>query len=337
MEKVLLGMSGGVDSSTAAILLKQQGYEVVGATMVLFDNEDDTNSLTDAKKVCDSLGIKHYIIDLKEDFKKRVIDNFIECYKNGTTPNPCVECNKYLKFDALYKKALELDCTYLATGHYARIENGYLKKAKELSKDQSYFLYGIKKEVLNHLIFPLEKYTSKEEIRKIAKDYNLDIASKKDSQEICFIKDNNYVNFLTNNNVPSKEGNFIDKNNNTLGRHQGIIHYTVGQRKGLGISYKYPLYVTSINKDNNTITLSTEEDLYSNELIITKVNLLVDTLPEDVMAKIRYRSKDAKAKVSFLANGDLKLTFDNPQKSITKGQSVVMYQDDICLGGGIIK
>ena len=212
MKKVLLGMSGGVDSSVAALLLKNAGYEVIGVTMVLFDDSSievgclSTNASADAKLVCDKLGIEHRVIDLKDEFKKRVINNFIDCYKNGTTPNPCVECNKYLKFGALYEYAKQIGCDYIATGHYAKVKDGKLMKSEAKEKDQSYFLYGIKKEILNNILFPLADFNNKEEIRKIALDNDLVVARKKDSQEICFIPNDDYANYLENNmdKLPSK-------------------------------------------------------------------------------------------------------------------------------------
>lgn len=343
MEKVLLGMSGGVDSSVSAYLLKKQGYEVCGATMVLFGDEKieelikNSQSVIDAKKVCEKLNIEHHVIDLREVFKKNVIDNFINSYKKGETPNPCVQCNKFLKFGALWDKAQELGASYIATGHYAKIEDGYLKKS-DSKKDQSYFLYGINKEVLNHIIFPLENYHDKQEIRDIAEQIGLEVAKKHDSQEICFITDNDYGKFLENNldKLPD-QGSFINKDGKILGKHKGIIYYTIGQRKGLGISSNTPLYVINIDSKNNTVTLGEEKDLYSSEIIITNTNMLVQNLPGNVMAKARYRSTETPATVEVIDENNMKIIFKEPVKSITKGQSLVMYDKNICLGGGIIK
>lgn len=338
MKKVLLGMSGGVDSSASAVILKNKGYEVIGATMVLFDMKEDNTSVSDAKRVCEVLNIEHHVIDLKDEFRKHVIDNFMNCYKNGETPNPCIECNRFLKFGALYDLAKELGCDYIATGHYAKIVDNKLCKATNLDKDQSYFLYKIKKDVLSHIIFPLEEYENKEEIRKIAEINNLPVAAKKDSQEICFIPNDDYVSYLNENldKLPD-QGNFVLKDGTILGKHKGIIYYTIGQRKGLGISYKTPLYVIEIDSKTNTIVLGDEKDLYSDTLIATNVNVLVDKLPSRVMAKVRYRSKEAKASIEYIDEFNVKVIFDEPQKSITKGQSVVFYDGNVCLGGGIIK
>lgn len=341
MKRVLLGMSGGVDSSVSALLLQKMGYEVVGATMILFEDSNievgclSNSAALDAKKVCAKLNIEHHVINLKDDFKNYVINNFIDSYKKGLTPNPCVECNKYLKFGKLYEEAIKLNCDYIATGHYASIRDGKLVKSKEEHKDQTYFLYGIKKEILDKIIFPLADFSSKEEIRKIAEENDLIVARKKDSQEICFIPNDDYKSYLKNNNVKNNPGNFI-LDGEIIGKHEGITNYTIGQRKGLGISYKEPLYVVSINTDTNEVILGREKDLYSDKLIAKKVNILVDELPEKVSAKIRYRAIPTEAKLNKIDNDTYEVIFDKSVKSITKGQSVVFYDNDICLGGGII-
>ncbi|MEG2351495.1 MAG: tRNA 2-thiouridine(34) synthase MnmA [Bacilli bacterium] len=340
MKKVLIGMSGGVDSSVAALLLQKQGYEVIGATMVLFDINSSclsSKALEDAKKVCDNLKIKHYVIEFKDIFNEKVINNFIECYKNGYTPNPCIECNKHLKFGALYKKAKELGIDFIATGHYAKIEEGFLKKAQAVEKDQTYFLYGINKEVLNHTIFPLQEFKNKDEIRKLAIDNKLPVATKKDSQEICFIPSNNYRDFLEKNTKDiQKIGNFINLNGEIIGSHNGIAYYTVGQRKKLGITNNIPLYVVNINPLNNTITLGEEKDLYKSDITISNINILVNDFSGNIKAKIRSRAKESSVNINWINDNTIKVKFMEPQKSVSKGQSLVFYKDDICLGGGII-
>ena len=345
-KKVLLGMSGGVDSSSSAVILKEKGYKVIGATMKLLEQGCLINHAIDAKKVCDKLDIKHYVFDCQKDFKEYVIDNFIKCYECGKTPNPCIECNQYLKFGEFYKKAEELECDFIATGHYAKIEysekyNQYvLKKSKEEQKDQSYFLYRIPKEILSKIIFPLEDFSNKEDIRNIARENDLIVAEKKESQEICFIPDNDYVSFIKDNsNSKFKEGNIVNTKGEILGKHNGIINYTVGQRKGLGISYKEPLYVLKIDKERNQVIVGTEKELYTNEVIIEDVNYLVSDLENkeiEVEAKVRYRAKPAKAKLYPLNDGKLKFIFNEPQRAITPGQSLVFYIDDIVIGGGKI-
>lgn len=338
--KVLVGMSGGVDSSVSALLLKKAGYEVIGATMILFKDKNNNNikSIEDAKKVCKKLGIEHHIINLENVFRKKVIEEFVSVYKNGGTPNPCVTCNKYLKFGALWQYAKDIGCDYIATGHYARVTNGKILKSSSKEKDQSYFLYGINKDIINHIIFPLDKFNNKDEVRKIAKENDLIIYNKKDSQDICFIQNDDYTTFLEENmnKLPDK-GNFILKDGTVIGAHKGITYYTIGQRKGLGISYNKPLYVLSINKDDNTIVLGNEEDLYKSELICSNVNILVDNLPSNVKAKIRYKSNEVDATLENISPNKIKVIFKEKQRAITKGQSVVFYDGDILVGGGIIE
>ena len=343
-------MSGGVDSSVAAILLKEQGYDVIGITMKLFEGEIEgsccsISSTMDAKRVCDYLGIPHYTLNFKDEFKKYVIDDFIKCYANCKTPNPCIECNKYLKFGCMYKKAQELKCDYIATGHYAKIEysekykQNILKKANALAKDQSYVLYNLPKDLLDKLILPLGIFNSKEEIREIAKKHNLPVASKPDSEDICFVPDGNYKRFLKeNSNIKSIEGNIINSKGEILGKHNGLYKYTIGQRKGLGISNNTPLYVIGFNKKQNELIVGEEKELYKKEFIVSDTNwLLFEKLEKNLIAdvKTRYSSKAYKATI-IPYEDSVKVIYDEPQKSITPGQSAVFYIDDIVIGGGKI-
>lgn len=340
MKKVLVGVSGGVDSSVCALILKEKGYEVIGSTMLLFD---DTN-IDNAKKTCELLGIEHRLIDYRNEFKKEIIDYFVDEYKNCRTPNPCVMCNKRLKFGLLYDYAKSRGIDYIATGHYAKIEysdkyNRYvLKKSRNLDKDQSYFLYGIRKDILGNIIFPLEDFNTKEEVRKIARDNNLNTASLSDSEDICFIPDGNYKKFLENNNyVKTSVGNVI-LNDKVIGKHDGLYKYTIGQRKGLGIAYEEPLYVVGFNKDSNELLVGKESDLYTNSFKVTDYNLLlVDELKEEMLVtvKTRYRSHEVQARIKEVS-GYINVEFLEPQKGVTPGQSAVFYVGDIVLGGGII-
>ena len=335
-----IGISGGVDSAVAAYLLKQEGYEVIGITMKLIDDEKSNTSINDAKNICSILDIAHYVIDLQEEFKKTVINNFIDSYKNATTPNPCVVCNKYFKFGLFFDKAKELGCDYIATGHYAKIKDNRLYMADVLEKDQSYFLYGIPKGILKHVLFPLQGYSNKDEIRKIAEEANLPVSSKKDSQEICFIPNDDYKTFLDNNDVIQTPGDIGLEDGTVLGRHNGLINYTIGQRKGLNIGYSEPLYVIRLDKENNKVIVGSNDDLFSNNLIANNINLLVDKkeLEDIVYAKVRSRGKLRKCNIEFLNNDEIKVNFLEEERAITKGQSVVFYNEEgCCLGGGIIK
>ena len=349
-KRVLLGMSGGVDSSVSAILLKEQGYEVIGVTMKLWEGElngscCNTNSAMDAKRVCDYLDIPHYTLNFKEDFNKYVIQDFIQNYKNCRTPNPCIECNKHLKFGAMYKKAQELGCNYIATGHYAKIaysekyKKNVLMKSDAGKKDQSYVLYSIPEYVLDHVLFPLGNFKSKDEIREIARKNNLLIANKPDSEDICFIPDGDYKKFLEeNSNIKSVTGDIVNNKNEVLGKHTGLYNYTIGQRRGLKISNEKPLYVLKLNKKKNQLVVGEEKELYSKEFLVYDVNILVDNTFEDwttLDVKTRYSAKAYSAKIK--KEGErIRVVFDEPQKSITPGQSAVFYDGDIVVGGGKI-
>ena len=342
-KRVLLGMSGGVDSSVSAILLKEKGYDVIGINMLLWG--EDTSNASDASKVCKKLHIPFTFLDLRNDFKKFVIQDFIVGYRSGSTPNPCIECNKFMKFGLMYLRAKELKCDYIATGHYASIEfdekygANVLKKANNLKKDQSYVLYDIKKELLNHIIFPLGKFESKEEIRSLATKYGLEVANKPDSEDICFIQNGDYKEFLEEYaKFKAKEGNIVDKKGNVLGKHNGLYKYTIGQRKGLGISNPVPLFVIGFNKLKNELIVGEEKELYNESLLASNINWLVDNIENGmkVEAKIRYSAEPKKAKLILLPRNYARVVFEEPQRAITPGQSVVFYDGDTVLGGGRI-
>ena len=345
-KKVLVAMSGGVDSSVAAMLLKKEGYDVSGVTMCLgiaAEGDDarccGAEAIDDAKRVCDRLKIPHYVFDYALELEDKVIANFISEYKKGRTPNPCVECNRHLKFGSLLDKALALGFDFLATGHYAAIEKNedsyFLKRSKDKKKDQTYFLYPIPYDKLENILFPLSSLT-KDEVRAIAKKASLPVAEKQESQDICFVTQKNYQEFLLGRGQELKPGLIVDMQGKILGKHRGIIFYTIGQRGGLGLSHATPLYVVSIDPDKNRIVVGEKKDLMAKELVACDINMLAQSWPEQVYAKIRYRKKEALCEITD-ENGRLKVTFAEEQEAITPGQSVVFYAHDRVLGGGVIE
>lgn len=348
-ERVVVAMSGGVDSAVAAALLQRQGDEVIGITMC-FNLPDSPKKrpsccglqgIDDARRVAHKLGIRHYVLNIQKVLQERVIKDFCQEYIRGRTPNPCVRCNQYIKFDYLLKKALSLDAKFLATGHYARIlktEAGYqLKKAKDLFKDQSYFLYRLNQHQLKHILFPLGNYT-KNEVRMLAREFSLPVADKLASQEICFLPSNNYREFLKKYiNTQIKPGLIVDKEGNVLGHHKGIAFYTIGQREGLGIAKGYPLYIAKLNLKNNQITVGTKEDTLKKEFKVLETHFILKTPKKKiaVRVRIRYNHKEARAQVIPIGN-KMMIKFKEPQFAITPGQSAVFYAKDRVLGGGII-
>lgn len=351
-KKAIIAMSGGVDSSVAAFLMKDKGFDCIGATMKLYDNDDIMESgektccslddIEDARSVANRLSIPYYVFNFKDDFKEKVIDKFIATYENGGTPNPCIDCNRHLKFKRLFQKMQELGFDYVVTGHYARVEenNGwfYLKKGVDEAKDQSYVLYSLTQNQLAHIQFPLGNY-SKTEIREIAENHNFLNARKKDSQDICFVPDGDYAKFIEGYlGKTYPKGNFIDIKGNVLGEHQGIIRYTNGQRKGLGIAFGKPMYVADKNVKDNTVTLCTNEELFSAELIADDFNWLIPNPAKEIKcsARVRYNMKEQSATVYTLENGNVKIVFDAPQRAITRGQAAVLYDGETVLGGGTI-
>ncbi len=354
-KKVAIGMSGGVDSSVAAYLLKEQGYDVIGVTMQIWQEEDPLvsaenggccglSAVEDARRVADMLGIPYYVLNFKREFKKNVIDYFMQEYMQARTPNPCIACNRYVKWEALLQRAMELGCDYIATGHYARVtklSNGRyaLKKSATVRKDQTYALYNLTQEQLSKTLMPVGEY-EKDEIRKIAEEIGLFVANKKDSQEICFIPDDDYASYIqreTGQTFP--EGNFVDLQGNILGRHKGIIHYTIGQRKGLGLSLGAPAFVLEIRSETNEVVIGTNEDTFHDTLIANQVNTMsVEHFTDgmEVTAKIRYSHSGAPCKLQMIGNDIVSCKFTEPVRAITPGQAVVFYDGDVVVGGATI-
>ncbi len=345
MKKVLVAMSGGVDSSVAAYLLQSAGYDVSGLTLKLFNtmNEDIIYS---AALTAKAIGVPHYVLNLADDFKQRVMDYFVNSYLKGLTPNPCVECNRYIKFEEVLKFAASKDILKISTGHYAQIEYDncsgrfLLKKAKESSKDQSYFLYVLNQRILKDTLFPLGTLT-KEDVRKIAKEAGFENAGRKDSQDICFLPNGSYADFVMEYATSDikDDGYFIDPKGKVLGRHKGIHQYTIGQRKGLGIALGKPAFVVSKNILNNTVTLADENALYSNRLRAGQINMIsYESLEQPMRLKVktRYSQSEQWARVFQVESDELVVEFESPQRAITAGQSAVFYEDEYVVGGGVI-
>ena len=352
--KALIAMSGGVDSSAAAYLVKAQGYDCIGCTMKLYENEDagvsrertccSLDDTEDARSVAFRLSIPYYVFNFSDSFRRQVIEKFVRCYESGVTPNPCIDCNRYMKFEKLYERAKILGCDHIVTGHYARIEQAdgrfVLKKALDETKDQSYVLYSLTQDQLAHTLFPLGTLR-KTDVRRIAEENGFLNAHKPDSQDICFVPDGNYAGVIrahTGQDYPP--GDFVSTEGILLGRHKGIIHYTVGRRRGLGLSASAPLYVCGICPENNTVTLGNADSLLSDIAYVSDLHWISGKAPEGAFrcrARIRYRQKEAAATVFPPEDDVVKIVFDRPQRAITPGQAAVLYYGDTVLGGGTIR
>ena len=357
MKKALIAMSGGVDSSVAALIMKEKGYDCIGITMKLYDSETGQacrsrtcctlEDVEDARQVASALSIPYYVLNFKDDFHKKVILPFVETYENGGTPNPCIRCNRFMKHEKLYKKAEELGCDYIVTGHYARIrydeekQRYLLLKAKDEKKDQSYVLYFLNQEQLKHSIFPLGEFETKEEVRAIAEKNGFFNADKPDSQDICFVTSGSYGDFLEKfRGKPYPKGYFVDEEGNKLGKHKGIIRYTIGQRKGLGLALKEPMYVAGKNLEKNQVILTKGPALYSEALEAEDFNWISMDPPKEeypVTVKTRYNAKAVPAFVSVKEENHVFLRFEKPERAIAAGQAVVLYDGEIVVGGGTIK
>ena len=355
-KKVVVGMSGGVDSSVAAYLLKEQGYEVIGVTMQIWQDEDTftqaeeggccgLSAVDDARRVAQVLDIPYYVMNFKSDFKKYVIDYFVQDYLRGYTPNPCIACNRYVKWESLLQRSLEIGADYIATGHYARIkqlDNGRytIQNSVTAAKDQTYALYNLTQDQLAHTLMPVGDF-EKDKIRQIAIDAGLPVASKKDSQDICFVPDHDYAGFIyRETGMESHPGNFVDKDGNILGQHKGIIHYTIGQRKGLGITAETPLFVQELRPETNEVVICRSEDLFETTCYISGMNYMaIEALSGEmeVIGKVRYSHKGAECVIKPVENGLVECRFKEPQRAMTPGQAAVFYKDDYVVGGGIIE
>ncbi len=355
-KRVLVAMSGGVDSSVAAALLKEQGFEVIGITMDIYPlPKQDCDSprsccgrgaIADANRVAAQLKIPHYVINLRKSFQRWVVDNFCEEYAKGRTPNPCIRCNQYIKFDVLWKRAKKMGADYIATGHHANIffdkssARFHLKKGRDLQKDQSYFLYTMTQDQLAHTLMPIGHFT-KQEVRRKAKELGLVVFQRPESQEICFIPDDDYTRFLEQKTPEVfQPGPIVDTEDRVLGHHRGILHFTIGQRRGLGIAAPHPLYVLEIHPESHKIVVGENKHLYKRSVVVSLLNLIPRSGlsdPTSVTAKIRYKHKQARALLSPLDENKARLKFDSPQRAVTPGQSAVFYYDDLVLGGGIIE
>lgn len=353
MPRAIIAMSGGVDSSVAAFLMKRQGYDIIGVTLKLHSEDDVSQEqsccteqdILDARAVCDRLGIEHRVVDFESNFKEYVIDRFVDSYINGGTPNPCIDCNRFIKFSKMLEILSAEGFDYVVTGHYARVayddasDRYVLKKGQDVSKDQSYVLYSLDQHTLSHLKLPLGEL-SKAQVREIAEQNGFINASKKDSQDICFVKDGKYADFITQYTGKSfPDGDFVDLSGKVLGTHRGIIRYTIGQRKGLNLSLPQPMYVCEKDVETNTVTLCLDNELFATELVADDVNFIsIKELKEPmrVNAKIRYKHQESPATVYPLADGRVQVVFDEPQRAITKGQAVVMYIGNTIVCGGTI-
>jgi len=375
MEKVVVGMSGGVDSSVAAHLLQKQGYDVIGITMQIWQDEDvcsmeenggccGLSAVEDARRVSAVLDIPYYVMNFKQEFRENVIDYFVSEYLQARTPNPCIACNRYVKWEALLKRSLDIGASYIATGHYASIEklpNGRfaIKKSVTLAKDQTYALYNLTQYQLSHTLMPVGEYT-KDEIRILANELKLPVANKPDSQEICFVSDNDYAGFITNyllenekmegnSNSSSQKnhkatigltpGNYVNTAGEIIGKHKGLVHYTVGQRKGLNLAMGQPVFVLELRPETNEVVIGNADDVFSDRLTANRLNFMaIEDLEGEMQvdAKIRYSHKGARCTIRKTAEDEVLCIFEEPQRAITPGQAVVFYQGDYVIGGGTI-